>query len=256
MSEDAEAPETAPVMELHRALHGRYGAQGWWPTTPPAGVHPRYYPDEPERRPTPREQWEIAVGAVLTQNTTWRNASRALTALARARRLSLRRLAACPREELTRLIHPALYYNEKARNLQELAAWVIDRHGGRVARWLAQPPAALRVELLARRGIGPETADCILLYAAGYPFFVIDAFTRRICQRLGWVGAKVSYDDLQRLFAAPLPEDPKLFSEFHALLVRHAVEHCRATPLCDGCCLRRHCPFGRRRDTLPTGERS
>jgi endonuclease-3 related protein len=191
--------------------------------------------------PDPRRQWEIAVGAILTQNTTWHNASLALSELARQRHLSLRRMAALPHADLAATIRPAGYYNQKARHLLELARHVAEAWGGRIARFLSQPPADLRHQLLQRRGIGPETADSILLYAAGYPFFVVDTYTRRIGVRLGWVQEGIAYDLLQGYFASRLPSDPALYNEYHALLVRHAVVHCKAIPVCEACRLRDAC---------------
>ena len=203
-----------------------------------------YRPGTAGAVPAPRQQWEIVVGAVLTQNTTWRNASTALSALIRKGALSLRRMASLPRPELAATIRSAGYFNQKARNLQELAVHLVSVSGGRVAPYLSRPPGELRAELLSRRGVGPETADSILLYAAGLPFFVIDAYTRRIGARLSWVPEGIAYHPLQENLESRLPRDPALFNEYHALLVRHAVTHCKARPLCEGCCLRDACPAG------------
>ena len=203
-----------------------------------------YRPGTAGAVPSPRQQWEIVVGSILAQNTAWRNASAALSALVRRRVLSLRRMAGLPRADLAATIRSAGYFNQKARNLQELAAHLLSVSGGRIAPFLSRPAPEVRVELLARRGVGPETADSILLYAAGSPFFVIDAYARRIASRLAWVPETIAYDPLQELFESRLPRDPAIYNEYHALLVRHAVEHCRARPLCEGCCLRDDCPAG------------
>ena len=194
---------------------------------------------------TGAQQWEVIVGAILTQNTTWSNASMALAGLSSRGCLAPDRLAQLEPAELAQLIRPARYYNQKARHLQELAAHLALDYGGRVTALLRRPCARLRPELLACRGIGPETADSILLYAARYPAFVIDAFTRRICARLGWVAPGVRYAEMQSLFVNSLPADAILFNEYHALFVRHAVEHCRAKPTCAACCLRRRCEHPR-----------
>ena len=203
-----------------------------------------YRPGTAGNLPAPRQQWEIAVGAILTQNTTWRNASAALSALVRKRVLSIRRMAALPRPTLAATIRSAGYFNQKARNLQELATYLVAARGGRISAFLSRPAAELRAELLSRRGVGPETADSILLYAAGLPFFVIDAYSRRIGARLSWVPERIAYRPLQEHFESGLPRDPAIYNEYHALLVRHAVTHCRARPLCEGCCLRDACPAG------------
>ena len=233
------------VRRLYDRLLERYGPQGWWPTTPRGATRPRYYPGQPDRKLTGAQQWEIIVGAILTQNTTWSNASMALANLSSRGCLAPDRLGRLEHAELARLIRPARYYNQKARHLQELAAHLALCYGGRVAALWRRPHAPLRLELLERRGIGPETADSILLYAGRFPAFVIDAFTRRICARLGWVAPDVSYAALQSLFVSSLPAAAVLFNEYHALLVRHAVDHCRVKPACAGCCLRRRCEYPR-----------
>lgn len=229
---------------MYDRLLERYGPQGWWPTTSPGATTPRYFPDHPGRRLSAIQQWEIVVGAILTQNTNWSNATMALENLSRRGYLTLERIRRLPHAQLAELIRPARYYNQKARHLQELAAYVDDDHGD-LAGMLRRPHDDLRPELLARRGIGPETADSILLYAGGHPAFVIDAFARRICARLGWVKEGISYAALQSLFLSGLPRDADLFNEYHALIVRHAGEHCRPTPLCSSCCLRRMCDHPR-----------
>ena len=232
------------VLQAYERLLRHYGPQGWWPTTARGGLRPLYRPGTAGAVPAPRQQWEIAVGAVLTQNTTWRNASAALSALARKRVLGMRRMAALPRPELAATIRSAGYFNQKARNLQELAVHLLAASGGRISAFLSRPAGEARADLLSRRGIGPETADSILLYAGGLPFFVIDAYTRRIGARLSWVPEGIAYHPLQEHLESRLPRDPALYNEYHALLVRHAVTHCRARPLCEGCCLRDACPAG------------
>ncbi|MFH1568322.1 MAG: hypothetical protein ABIL09_10040 [Gemmatimonadota bacterium] len=239
-----------------RRLYGRlmehYGPQGWWPTTPPEGTRPRYYPGDPLRSLTDEARWEIAAGAILTQNTAWRNAEQALVALTARGARQPRSLLALGDAELATLLRPSGYYNQKARRLRGLAAHVVERHGGRLDAWLGRPPGELRGELLGLDGIGPETADCILLYAAGYPFFVIDAFTRRICSRLGLVDEGVGYGPLQELFTQALPAEAAAYNECHALLVRHAVVACRARPRCEDCPLRRGCSRGRQETPIDT----
>ncbi len=236
---------------MYDRLLERYGPQGWWPTTSPGATTPRYFPGQPGRRLTAIQQWEIVVGAILTQNTNWSNATLALENLSGHGFLTLERVRRLPHAELAELIRPARYYNQKARHLQELATYVDERDRGDLAAMLSRPHDELRPELLAQRGIGPETADSILLYAAGHPAFVIDAFARRICVRLGWVKEGISYAVLQSLFLSGLPRDADLFNEYHALMVRHAGEHCRPAPLCSSCCLRRMCDHARVAATTP-----
>ena len=178
---------------LYEQLHAHFGPQGWWPTTPPGQLRPAYYPGQVGRALSEAERWEIAVGALLTQNTAWRNVELAFEALHRRGALALPALLALDEQELAALIRPSGYYNQKARRLRHLAGHLTTRHQGRLENLLAGPTDRVRTELLGLPGIGPETADSILLYAGGYPVFVIDAYTRRICSRLGWVGEGIGY---------------------------------------------------------------
>ena len=205
------------LLRLHTALHARYGPQGWWPA---------------------RSRFEVAVGAVLIQHTAWTGVARAIGNLRAARRLTPRRLRRLPLPRLGRLIRPAGTWRLKARRLRALAIFFLARAGGRLERLRAAPLETLRAELLAVPGIGPETADAILLYALGRPVFVADAYTRRVLSRHRMVSADIGYEALRRLLEAQLPGDPALFNELHALLVAVAKSHCRARPRCEGCPLR------------------
>ena len=231
-----------PIRNTYRQLYEHFGPQGWWPTTPPGDIRARYYPGTARLLDEP-QQWEIIVGAVLTQNTAWRNVEQALEALSAHQALELAALHALEVDELAALIRPSLYYNQKARRLQDIASYIIENYCGSVAALLRRPAPPLRRELLSLKGIGPETADSILLYAAGYPFFVVDAYTRRISSRLGLVAEDATYTELQALFMDKLPSDSDLFNEYHALLVRHAVTYCKKNPRCDSCFLKSHCRY-------------
>ena len=241
------------LQELYTLLYERFGPQGWWPTTPPGETFPRYYPGEVRRRLSEAEQWEIVIGAVLTQNTAWRNVEQALSNLSELRLLDLRAFSALEVGELAGLIRPAGYYNQKADRLHRIARYISGRYQ-RLEPFLARPPDLLRRELLGLKGIGPETADSILLYAARYPFFVIDAYTRRILERLGLVQEGLKYEELQSIFETRLPGDPDLFNEYHALLVKLGTTHCRTRPQCRDCCLKGICRHAR--DHYPTREES
>ena len=229
------------IRRVYDRLLEHYGPQGWWPTTEPGGITPRYFPDRPGRRLSATEQWETVVGSFLTQNTSWSNAALALENLAQYGCRTPRHIRNLPNDELAKLIRPARYFNQKARHLQELASYIESEYDDDLTAMLDRPHDELRAELLTLRGIGPETADSVLLYAAGHPAFVVDAFTRRVCARLGWVAETVSYAQLQSLFVSCLPADAELFNEYHALIVRHAGERCHPEPECTGCCLRRMC---------------
>ena len=249
---------------IYKRLYDHFGPQGWWPTTPPGKTRPRYYPGK-IRHLSAGEQWEIVVGAVLTQNTAWRNVELALANLSERRFLHLQTFCTLAEAELAALIRPSGCYNQKARRLQQIARYIAGKQAitpgakdsdsrrtalslstianGSITSILSQPAAPLRRELLDLPGIGPETADSILLYAAGHPFFVIDAYTRRILSRLGLIRPDLSYTELQTIFMDQLSPDPDLFNEYHALLVRHATTYCRAKPLCGECCLNKLCIY-------------
>ena len=200
--------------ELFSRLLNAYGAQEWWPGDDPL---------------------EVAVGAILTQHCSWHNAERALEGLRDASALSIEALRDAPDERMYEAIRAAGFYRSKTATLREFAERVSGRHGGRIEWLLGQPMACLREELLTIRGIGEETADAICLYAGGHASFVIDAYTRRLLERLGWIQGSESYAELRAAFMEQLPADAELFNEYHALIVRHAKEHCRARPSCAGC---------------------
>lgn len=207
----------APLLTVYRRLFRRFGPRHWWPGETP---------------------FEVAVGAVLTQNTAWTNVERAIAGLKRARALSPRRILAAAPRRLARWIRPAGYFNLKARRLRALVAWWAGQ-GNPVVTTRRRPLAALRQELLGIYGVGPETADSILLYALGRPAFVVDTYTKRIFARHGWVSWDASYEALQRVFTRRLPQDAALYNEYHALLVELGKTTClKRRPKCGECPLR------------------
>jgi endonuclease-3 related protein len=210
-------PRRRRLVRLYEALARRYGPQHWWPA---------------------RSRAEVVIGAILVQNAAWRNAERALARLRAAGALDLGAVLALPARRLTALLRPAGTFRVKAARLRALAAHVRRHHRGRLDRLLRRPLADLRAELVGIPGVGPETADTIVLYAAGRPVFVVDGYTRRILARHRLAAPDADYATIQTLFMGHLPHDPALFNEFHALLVRVAKEHCRARPRCEGCPLR------------------
>jgi endonuclease-3 related protein len=207
----------ARLLRLHRALLVRFGPQGWWPGRTP---------------------FEVAVGAILTQHTAWTNAARGVAALRRRGLLAPARLAALKEEEVAELIRSAGTYRLKARRLLDFTRWLLDRFGGRLSPLRRAPLAALRRDLLAMPGLGPETVDAILLYAAGRPVFVADAYARRILERHRLLPAGASYEQTRSFVEGHLPSDPALFNELHALIVAAGKEYCRTVPLCAACPLR------------------
>jgi len=203
---------------VYRALFRHFGPQHWWPG---------------------RTRLEMCVGAILTQNTAWINVKHAIRNLRKARALNLAALHAVPLAQLAAWIRPAGYFNVKARRLRAFTTLVAERFGGKLEKLLALPTVQLRATLLEVKGIGPETADSIVLYAAERPVFVVDAYTRRFLQRHDWIGAKAPYDEIAALFAARLPCAVALFNEYHALIVALGKLFCRPRPLCKKCPLRR-----------------
>jgi len=211
------------LLDIYERLFAAYGPQGWWPGDSP---------------------FEVIVGAILTQNTAWTNVEKAMANLRAAHVLTPAGLLELTAEEIAPLIRPAGYFNAKARKLRAFVEFLAQGHGGDLNSLWAMETAPLRETLLGIHGVGPETADSILLYAAGRPAFVVDAYTRRVFSRLGLVSDTVGYRDLQALFVEHLPPDVPLFNEYHALVVRHGKECCRKRqPTCDVCPLRAGCAY-------------
>jgi endonuclease-3 related protein len=222
------------LLEVYQRLLEAYGPQGWWPG---------------------ESAFEVIVGAILTQSAAWANVERALANLKAAGVLSPAGLHALDEGEIARLIRPSGYFNAKARKLKAFVEMLHERfgreRGGQVPpgreleRLLSQPAEELRALLLATHGIGPETADSIVLYAAGKPAFVIDAYTRRIFGRIGLRPVHDTYEGWRWLYMEALPADAALFNEYHALIVAHGKAVCRKTPRCGECVLRDMCQTGR-----------
>ncbi len=206
-------------MGVYERLLAAYGPQHWWPA---------------------ESAFEVMVGAVLTQNTAWTNVERALRRLAQRIPLHAEAILALPHPELAEALRPSGYFNLKARRLTSFCAAYVQAGGLDGLGALATPE--LRRDLLAIDGIGPETADDMLLYAFSRPVFVVDAYTRRVFSRLGLAAQDVGYETLRSAFETALEPDAVLFNEYHALIVRHGKEQCRTRPDCSGCCLRGICP--------------
>jgi len=194
------------------------GPQGWWPA---------------------RTRLEVILGAILTQNTAWRNAARALQMLRGAGLLSMKKLQGASPAEIETCIRPAGFYHQKAAAIRSFLEWLERTCAGSLHRAFSRPADRLREELLELRGLGPETVDAILLYASGKPFFVADAYTRRVLARHGMVLPDAGYATVQEFVHRSLPPDPKMFNEFHALLVEVGKRYCRRRQaLCGECPLK------------------
>jgi len=209
------------LVRVYRRLRARFGHARWWPGESP---------------------FEVCVGAILVQNTAWANVERALESLRGRGRLSFAALERLPPSRLAPFIRSSGTFRVKARRLRAFLDWLGSEYGGRVEAMRGEKPDRLREKLLAVPGIGPETADSILLYAAGHPVFVVDAYTRRVFSRLGLLRGGETYGEIQRFFMDALPRDAALFNDYHAQIVRLGKDVCRARPLCAECPLEDLCP--------------
>ena len=203
-----------------------YGPQGWWPAATPLGV---------------------VLGAILTQSVAWRGVERALNNLESAGCMTVEALRDIPEADLADLVRPSGYFNAKAKKIKAFIHHLVDHYDGNLDAMLSRCTEELRPELLSIHGVGEETADDIILYAAGQPSFVIDSYTRRIMKRLGLEPSNEKYSSYQAIFHGNLPSDAEMFNEYHALLDQHAKAVCRKEPQCASCCLRDLCPTGAER---------
>lgn len=216
-NERGEAPPGEVLRRFYGELLESFGPQGWWPA---------------------RTRWEVIWGAILTQNTTWRNAALALKNLRKAGLLAYRAMRRASLPGLEEMIRPAGFYRQKAQTLSNFVNWIEQSHAGSLDSLFSQGVVRTRAELLALKGIGPETADAILLYAGRQPVFVADAYTRRVLVRHQLLPPTADYASAQQFLHQHLPPDEALFNEFHALLVeaakrfcRRNVAHCEQCPL-------------------------
>ncbi len=222
ISPQTEVEPGKALEQYYSSMLRELGRQGWWPA---------------------RTRLEVILGAILTQNTAWRNAALALKRLREAGLFTLARLRQASQTELESRIRPAGFFRQKARSIRNFLAWLDSAHGGSLTRLFTTQATHLRRELLELRGLGPETADAILLYAGRQPFFVADAYTRRILARHDLVPSGASYSAVQRFLHQHLPADPDLFNEYHALLVEVGKRYCRRqVPRCDACPLKEFLP--------------
>jgi endonuclease-3 related protein len=231
------------IPQYYTALLARYGPQNWWPA---------------------RSRFEVIVGAYLTQNTNWSNVEKAMANLRRARRLSISAMRDAPLAELETMVRPSGYFRQKARNLKTFIGFLDRQYSASLTQMFAEPTAKLRTELLELNGLGPETADSILLYAGNHPVFVVDAYTRRVLLRHGIIGQKTSYEEIRAMIEQAIgnsaaeslvvknpvsdPRHPvsrmsssarsalaQHYNELHALIVRVGNHYCRTKPSCQGC---------------------
>jgi endonuclease-3 related protein len=210
-------PDNNATLQIYDALFEALGPQHWWPGETP---------------------FEVIVGAILTQNTAWSNVEQAIENLKAARLLSVAGLSRAPKRRIARLVRPSGYFNQKAVKLKAFTDFLRDEFGGRLDRMAGVRTPALRRQLLEVHGIGPETADSILLYAFGRPVFVVDAYTIRILSRHSLIPKDAAYHETQRFITTHVPKSVRLYNEFHALLVRAGKDFCRKTTRCELCPLK------------------
>ena len=205
------------IYQVYKTLLIYWGEQHWWPA---------------------QNQFEMMVGAILTQNTNWKNVEKTLYNLKKHQALSIQSLKKIPHNKLAEWIRPAGYYNQKATYLKIMAKTISDRFNGSLDSLFSIQTNILRKELLSWKGIGPETADSILLYAANRPVFVVDSYTKRFLIRHHQCTTKTTYNAIAKLFENSLPKDVQLYNEYHALIVRLGKEYCQSKPICTKCPLK------------------
>ncbi len=208
------------LRRIYHKLFRAYGPQGWWPAD---------------------DAFEVMIGAILTQNTAWSNVEQAIAGLRKHDCLKPERILEIHPRRLAKLIKPSGYFNIKAKRLRNLCRWYLDQGGMTVLTGMDTD--SLRKGLLAVNGVGPETADDILLYAFDRPVFVVDAYTRRLFGRCGLIDPQLPYETFRTEVERKLKGDAPLYNEYHALIVHHAKVACRTKPVCDGCCLQTVCAF-------------
>lgn len=210
------------IEDIYNELLDHFGPQDWWPGDTP---------------------FEIVIGAILTQNTNWRNVEKAIGNLKEEGVLSAQGLHGLSEEHIASLIRPAGYFNVKAKRVKDFLRFLFNDHGGDLDTLFSLSQEDLRNTLLDVKGIGPETADSMVLYAAQKPSFVVDAYTKRIFSRLDLVDEKASYNDVKEIFETELPRDTHLYNEYHALIVALGKNMCKPKPLCVRCPLKDRCRF-------------
>lgn len=205
------------LMNIYRKLYKAYGPRHWWPGETP---------------------FEVMVGAILTQSTSWRNVEKAIQHLKGKAVLNIEGIHQLKKSELASLIKPSGYYRIKADRLKAFVNFLFENYNGNIKRMGKEELETLRQKLLRVKGIGPETADSILLYGLEKPIFVVDAYTKRVLLRHELIPERASYEEIQRLFMDPLPHDEKLLNEYHALFVHLGKTVCKKIPQCDRCPLK------------------
>ena len=225
------------IKKIYNSLHSHFGPQFWWPVTEKGNFHP-IYSGGPKNE---RQQLEVCFGSILAQNTSWKNAEKAIAELNKGNLIDVVKILKIGNKKLAKIIKSSGYHNQKAKKVKNFCHFLLKNYNGKLNLLFQNNIDELRKQLLSVNGIGPETADSIILYSAKKPIFVIDAYAKRIMDRLGY--EEQAYDRLQNLFMQSLPNSEKLFNEYHALLVELGKNICKKEPLCDKCPLNKICRY-------------
>ncbi len=221
------------IKRIFKTLHTSFNSQHWWPVTKERELIPKYHK---KINLSEKQRLEIIFGAILTQNTSWKNVEKAIINLNKNDLINAEKTNKINTKKLAEIIRPAGYYNQKAKSLKNFSHFLLKNYNGRLGKLFNNKVIDLRNELLSVKGIGPETADSIILYAAQKPIFVIDAYTKRIYSRIFNVKKDLNYEELQNIFERNLKKDTRLFNEYHALLVELGKNYCKnRNPLCNSC---------------------
>ena len=224
------------ILKIYNELLEKYGNQYWWPVTKEKEVIPKY---NRNIKLNEKQKLEICFGAILTQNTNWKNVEKAIVQLNKNQLININKILKINNKKLAKIIRSSGYHNQKAKKLKNFSLFLFKKYNGNLDLFFKNNIKKLREELLLINGIGPETADSIILYAAKKPIFVIDAYTKRIMNRIGF--KENSYEELQKLFMDNLELNEKLFNEYHALLVELGKNICKKLPLCNKCPINKNC---------------
>lgn len=227
------------LIEIYEILSKHYGRQNWWPIVENGKC--LYKEEFLNRERTEEEIFEIIVGAILTQNTAWNNVVKSIIKLKERGFFSIEKIISAPLDEIATLLVSSGYFNQKAKKIKEMCNFLKNEGGIEALKRL--PLEILRKKFLSVWGVGPETADSIILYAFNHPVFVVDAYTKRIFSRLGYIDEKMDYEEIRRFFETNLRRDVVLFKEYHALIVEFGKTICRKKSLCERCFIKQLCRY-------------
>ncbi|MBI3027241.1 endonuclease III domain-containing protein [Candidatus Woesearchaeota archaeon] len=222
---------------IYNKLYSHFGPQHWWPVTEKGKLNPEYSGGPKNER----QQLEVCFGTILAQNTSWKNAEKAIVELNKNNLINIKKILKIKNKKLAQIIKSSGYYNQKAKKLKNFCDFLSKNYDGKISLLLNNNAEELKKKLISINGIGQETADSIILYAAKKPVFVVDAYTKRILNRIGY--KETEYNKLQTLFAKNLPNSERLFNEYHALLVELGKGICKKQPLCGKCPVSRCCGY-------------